>query len=449
MTKLLKFPDNFLWGTATCSYQIEGAVKEDGRGESIWDVFSHTPGKTLNGDTGDVACDHYHRWQDDIKIMQSLGYPNYRFSLGWPRILPNGRGKINQPGLDFYSRLIDGLLEAGITPMATLYHWDLPIALENAWLNREVVDAFAEYTEVVARHLGDRVKYWFTINEPWCASHLSYTYGEHAPGMKDRLKGILAAHHLLLAHGVAVKEIRKTVPDAQIGIVLNMSPVHNDPDAPVSEDRIRFIDGELIRWFADPIYGRGYPQDMLEDYVGMGVLDSTTPDFIKPGDMDLMAQETDLLGINYYTRMFVSANSDGIHNEERVVPQTDMGWELYPQGLYELLERINREYHPKQLMVTENGASYADGPDKNGKVHDQRRIDYLQNHIQMVWKAIQAGIPVTAYLQWSLMDNFEWARGYSQRFGAIHVDYETQKRTIKDSAYWFSDVIKRNGLLVE
>ena len=449
MTKLLKFPDNFLWGTATCSYQIEGAVKEDGRGESIWDVFSHTPGKTLNGDTGDVACDHYHRWQDDIKIMQSLGYPNYRFSLGWPRILPNGRGKINQPGLDFYSRLIDGLLEAGITPMATLYHWDLPIALENAWLNREVVDAFAEYTEVVARHLGDRVKYWFTINEPWCASHLSYTYGEHAPGMKDRLKGILAAHHLLLAHGVAVKEIRKTVPDAQIGIVLNMSPVHNDPDAPVSEDRIRFIDGELIRWFADPIYGRGYPQDMLEDYVGMGVLDSTTPDFIKPGDMDLMAQETDLLGINYYTRMFVSANSDGIHNEERDVPQTDMGWELYPQGLYDLLERINREYHPKQLMVTENGASYADGPDKNGKVHDQRRIDYLQNHIQMVWKAIQAGIPVTAYLQWSLMDNFEWARGYSQRFGAIHVDYETQKRTIKDSAYWFSDVIKRNGLLVD
>ena len=449
MTKLLKFPDNFLWGTATCSYQIEGAVKEDGRGESIWDVFSHTPGKTLNGDTGDVACDHYHRWQDDIKIMQSLGYPNYRFSLGWPRILPNGRGKINQPGLDFYSRLIDGLLEAGITPMATLYHWDLPIALENAWLNREVVDAFAEYTEVVARHLGDRVKYWFTINEPWCASHLSYTYGEHAPGMKDRLKGILAAHHLLLAHGVAVKEIRKTVPDAQIGIVLNMSPVHNDPDAPVSEDRIRFIDGELIRWFADPIYGRGYPQDMLEDYVGMGVLDSTTPDFIKPGDMDLMAQETDLLGINYYTRMFVSANSDGIHNEERDVPQTDMGWELYPQGLYDLLERINREYHPKQLMVTENGASYADGPDKNGKVHDQRRIDYLQNHIQMVWKAIQAGIPVTAYLQWSLMDNFEWARGYSQRFGAIHVDYETQKRTIKDSAYWFSDVVKRNGLLVE
>ncbi len=339
-------------------------------------------------------------------------------------------------------------MEAGIQPLATLYHWDLPTALEGAWLNRSVVDAFAEYSGLAARHFGDRVKLWFTINEPWCASHLSYTFGEHAPGMKDRSKGILAAHHLLLAHGVAVKELRKAIPDAQVGIVLNMSPIHNAPDAPVSEDRIRFMDGELIRWFADPLYGRGYPQDMLEDYVRMGVLESTQPDFIKPGDMELIAQETDLLGINYYTRIFVSADSNGVQNEDRDVPKTDMGWELYPEGLYEILERVNREYHPKQLMVTENGASYADGPDENGKVHDQRRIDYLQTHIQKVWQAIEAGIPVTGYLQWSLMDNFEWSKGYSQRFGAIHVDYETQKRTIKDSAYWFADVIKRNGLLV-
>ena len=443
MTTILKFPEGFMFGTATCSYQIEGAVHEDGRGESIWDVFSHTPGKTLNGDTGDVACDHYHRWQEDIQLMKSLGFKTYRFSIAWPRILPEGRGRINQPGLDFYSRLVDGLLEAGITPMATLYHWDLPTALENAWLNRDVVDAFAEYTGVVARHLGDRVKNWFTINEPWCASHLSYTFGEHAPGMKDRPKGVLAAHHLLLAHGVAVKELRVGVSDAQVGIVLNMSPIHNDPDSPVSEDKIRFMDGELIRWFADPIFGRGYPIDILEDYVRMGVLESTEPDYIQPGDMELIAQETDLLGINYYTRQFVSANSDGLHHENRDVPQTDMGWELYPQGLFEILERINREYHPKQLMVTENGASYADGPDEHGKVHDQRRIEYLQSHLQVVWQAIQAGIPVTGYLQWSLMDNFEWARGYSQRFGAIYVDYETQKRTIKDSAYWFADFIKR------
>ncbi len=443
MTSLIKFPKNFLWGTATCAYQIEGAVKEDGRGESIWDVFSHTPGNTFNGDTGDVACDHYHRWQEDIQLMKSLGYKAYRFSIAWPRILPEGRGRINQPGLDFYNRLIDGLLEAGIQPLATLYHWDLPTALEGAWLNRSVVDAFAEYSGLAARHFGDRVKLWFTINEPWCASHLSYTFGEHAPGMKDRSKGILAAHHLLLAHGVAVKELRKAIPDAQVGIVLNMSPIHNAPDAPVSEDRIRFMDGELIRWFADPLYGRGYPQDMLEDYVRMGVLESTQPDFIKPGDMELIAQETDLLGINYYTRIFVSADSNGVQNEDRDVPKTDMGWELYPEGLYEILERVNREYHPKQLMVTENGASYADGPDENGKVHDQRRIDYLQTHIQKVWQAIEAGIPVTGYLQWSLMDNFEWSKGYSQRFGVIHVDFETQKRTIKDSAYWFSDYIKK------
>ena len=449
MTSLLKFPENFLWGTATASYQIEGAAKEDGKGESIWDVFSHTPGKIINGDNGDVACDHYHCWQEDIQLMKSLGFKNYRFSIAWPRILPEGRGKINQPGLDFYSRLVDGLLEAGIQPLATLYHWDLPTALEGAWLNRSTVDAFAEYASVVARNLGDRVKMWFTINEPWCASHLSYTIGEQAPGLKDRSKGVLASHHVLLAHGVAVQELRKAVPNALIGIVLNMSPIHNDPEAPVSEDQIRFMDGELIRWFADPIYGCGYPKDVLEDYVRMGVVESTEPEFIKPGDMDLIAQETDLLGINYYTRMFVSSKSKGVHNEKRDVPRTEMGWELYPQGLFEILDRVNREYHPKQLMVTENGASYSDSPDETGRVRDQRRIDYLQTHIHQVWKAIQAGIPVTAYLQWSLMDNFEWARGYSQRFGAIHVDYETQKRTIKDSAYWYRDVIERNGLLVD
>ena len=449
MTTFLKFPDDFMWGAATASYQIEGAVYEDGKGESIWDVFSHTPGKVLNGDTGDIACDHYHRWQEDIKIMQSLGYPNYRFSLCWPRILPEGRGRINPPGLDFYSRLVDGLLEAGITPMATLYHWDLPTALENAWLNRSTVDAFTEYTGVIARHLGDRVKYWFTINEPWCASHLSYTFGEHAPGFQDRSKGILASHHLLLAHGTAVKELRIAVPDVKVGIVLNSSPIHNDPVSPVSEDQIRFMDGELTRWFADPLHGLGYPKDILEDYVRMGVLDSEEPDFIKQGDMDIISRETDLLGLNYYTRQVLSSDPARNYDQKRDVPQTEMGWELYPEGLYELLERITRDYQPKQLMVTENGASYSDGPDEYGRVHDQNRIDYLESHIRTVWEATQAGIPVTAYLQWSLLDNFEWARGYSQRFGAIYVDYETQKRTIKDSAYWFSDVINRNGLLVD
>jgi len=439
-----KIPENFLWGTATCAYQIEGAVKEDGRGESIWDVFSHTPGKTLNGDTGDVACDHYHRWPEDLQLMKLLGIKAYRFSIAWPRILPEGRGRVNQPGLDFYSRLVDGILEAGITPMATLYHWDLPSALDGGWLNRSVVDAFTEYTDLVARLLGDRVKYWFTINEPWCASHLSYTIGEHAPGMKDRSKGILAAHHILLAHGAAVKELRSSVPDSQVGIVLNMSPIHNDPDAPVSEDEIRFADGEFIRWFADPVYGRGYPQDVLADYVRMGVLESPEPSFIKPGDMELIAQETDLLGINYYTRQFVSAAPAEVLAAKRAnLPKTDFGWEVYPDGLCELLERMHREYQPKQLMITENGASYADGPDEFGKIHDQRRIDYLESHIAAICRSIRAGIPVTAYLQWSLMDNFEWSKGYSERFGIIYVDFKTQKRFIKDSGYWYRDQISQ------
>lgn len=437
-----------MWGAATASYQIEGAYQEDGRGESIWDAFAHTPGKILNGDTGDVACDHYHRWRDDIALMKSLGYPYYRFSLGWPRILPEGRGKINQPGLDFYSRLVDGLLEAGIVPMATLYHWDLPTAIKDAWLNRSVVDAFAEYTSVVARHLGDRVKYWFTINEPWCASHLSYTIGEHAPGLKDRSLGILAAHHLLMAHGVGVKELRIGVPDAQVGIVLNMSPVHNDPDAPVSDDVVRHVDGEALRWFADPVYCKGYPQDMLEDYVRMGVLQSKEPEFIQPGDLELIAQETDLIGLNYYTRNVVSSDAALLQKKRAAMEKTDIDWEVYPQGLYEFIERIDRDYHPKQIMVAENGASYGDGPDQTGRVRDQKRINYLQSHIQAVWQAIQDSMPVTAYLQWSLLDNFEWAKGYSQRFGIIYVDFETQQRYIKDSAYWYSDVIKENGLQV-
>ena len=317
-------------------------------------------------------------------------------------------------------------------------------------LNRSTVEAFAEYTGSVARSFGDRVKTWFTINEPWCASHLSYTFGKHAPGIKDRSKGILAAHHLLLAHGRAVNELRKAVPGAQVGIVLNMSPIHNDPDAPVSEDTLRFMDGELNRWFADPIFGRGYPQDMLEDYVRMGVLESIEPEFIKPGDMELMGQETDFLGINYYSRQFASSEPEPILAEKRAdVPKTDMGWEVYPEGLFEILERVFREYRPKQLMVTENGASYAEGPDETGKIHDKKRIDYLQNHIRAVWQAIQAGIPVTAYLVWSLMDNFEWERGYLERFGIVYVDYETQKRFLKDSAYWYSDVIRLNELFVD
>jgi len=453
MTKLLEFPKNFKWGTATASYQIEGGVYEDGKGESIWDVFSHTPGKVKNNENGDIACDHYHLWQKDIDLMKSLGYKSYRLSLSWPRIIPDGVGKINQAGIDFYNKVIDALLKAEIEPFVTLYHWDLPSALPDAWLNRAIVDAFADYSGTALKAFGDRVKTWFTINEPLCASHLSYSWGEHAPGMKDLSKGLLAAHHLLLAHGKAVQEVRSAVKDAQVGIVLNMSPIHNDQDAPVSKELIRHIDGETNRWFIDPIFGRGYPKDMLEDYVEMGVLDATTPDFVKPGDMALIALPTDLLGINYYTR-FVASMPDKDQSEthkfvrKQFPPEliTEMNWELYPQGLSEILQRVNQEYHPKQIMVTENGASYSDGPDENTKIHDQRRNDYLHTHIQAVWQAIQAGVPVTAYIAWSLMDNFEWAHGYAQRFGLIYIDYNTLERIPKESAYWYAQVIKQNGV---
>ncbi len=452
---LLKFPESFIWGTATCSYQIEGGSKEDGKGESIWDVFSHTPGKIKNNDNGDIACDHYHLWQQDIQLMKTLGYKSYRFSISWPRIFPLGRGKINQAGLDFYNRLVDGLLEADIMPLVTLYHWDLPSALPDGWLHRSIVEAFTEYAGVVVDSLGDRVKKWFTINEPFCASHLGYTYGEHAPGLRDRSKGLLAAHHLLLAHGMVVKEVRSAWQDAQVGIVLNLSPIHNDPEAPLSPETIRHSDGESNRWFMDPIFGRGYPVDMLEDYTRMGVLNAIEPDFIQPGDMEIISQPIDVLGINYYTRFVASAlkvPSEVLHGHTRkeFPPDlvTEMGWELYPQGLYEIIERVHREYHPSQIMITENGASYSDGPDQNGRVHDQRRIDYLESHIHAVWQAIQEGIPISAYLVWSFMDNFEWAHGYSQRFGLIYVDYHSQDRIPKDSAYWFGEVTKRNGLLL-
>jgi beta-glucosidase len=323
-------------------------------------------------------------------------------------------------------------------------------------LDRSIADAFAEYSGIAVRAFGDRVKTWFTINEPFCASHLGYTYGEHAPGMKDRSKGLLAAHHLLLAHGKAVQVVRAAWQDARVGIVLNLTPMHNDPDAPVNPDTLRHSDGESNRWFIDPIYGRGYPEDMLDDFVAMGVLDSTAPEFIKSGDMELIAQPTDLLGINYYTRFVTSSppKSNGalFENTRKNFPQeqmTEMGWELYPRGLYEIIERVYREYHPKQIMITESGASYSDKPDETGQVHDQRRIAYLQTHIQAVWQAIQEGIPVSAYLVWSLMDNFEWAHGYSQRFGLVYIDFSNQQRFPKDSAYWFGQVIQRNGILVD
>lgn len=456
MTHFQKFPQGFAWGTATSAYQIEGAAQEDGRKESIWDVFAHTPGRVANGDNGDVADDHYHRWKQDVQLMKELGYKAYRFSLSWPRILPDGRGKVNQPGIDFYNRLIDELLAADIHPLVTLYHWDLPTALPGGWLERTTPEAFAEFTATAARAFGDRVKQWATINEPFCASFLSYKHGRHAPGIQDTRKALVAAHHVLLAHGLAVPVLRSEVAGAKVGIVLNEGPFYSATNAKNDIDAARHADGELNRWFIDPVYGRHYPADMLRDYVKDGILESTDPDFIHAGDMEKIAAPTDFLGLNYYTRSVVNTDEPAGNFPDNVNPSpeadeihTEMGWEIFPFGLYETICRAYFTYKPKKILITENGASYSDAPDANGRVRDIRRIEYLQSHIEAIGRAIQCGVPVTGYYVWSLMDNFEWAFGYAQRFGLIYVDYKTLERYPKDSAYWYGNVSKQNGLMID
>jgi len=448
-----QFPNDFKWGTATAAFQIEGAANEDGRGQSIWDVFAKTPGKIDNGDTGDTADGHYHHWQEDIDLMRKLGYKAYRFSLSWPRILPEGTGKVNQAGLDFYSRLIDKLLDSGIHPLVTLYHWDLPAALPGGWTNRSTVTAFEEFTSVVVRSLGDRVKEWITINEPFCASFLSYLYGKHAPGQTDLHSALAASHHLLLAHGMAVSVIRSLSPDARVGITLNEGPFYPYSQSAADLSAARHGDGELNRWFLDPLYGRQYPLDMLKDYAAMGGITSLEPDFVKPGDMEKIAIPTDFLALNYYTRSIVRTDlPDGAtsgHGPAMATPDekhTEMGWEIFPFGLYETIVRAYFTYKPKEIIISENGASYSDAPDSSGRVRDERRIAYLKGHLEAIANAIKAGVPVSGYYVWSLLDNFEWSFGYAQRFGIIYVDYKTLKRYPKDSAYWYGDIARKNNL---
>jgi beta-glucosidase len=445
----IQFPDNFLWGTATASYQIEGAWDEDGKGESIWDRFSHTPRKIKHGDTGDVACDHYHRYADDVRLMADLGMKAYRFSIGWPRILPAGRGAVNPKGLDFYSRLVDELLAANITPFITLYHWDLPQALQDAggWPARATAEAFAEYADVVSRHLGDRVKHWITLNEPWVSSFLGHQIGAHAPGLQDTETAVRAAHHLLLGHGLAVPVIRQNSPEAEVGITLNLSYVQPASAGAADYRLYRYLDGYTNRWFLDPVYGRGYPADMVAFYKP---LFADGLDFIQEGDMHTIAAHTDFVGVNYYTRQVARDNGAADNLPQAVFPApqreyTEMGWEIYPDGLYKLLNRLYFEYQMPKLYVTENGCSYGDGPDENGRVADQRRLNYLHDHFLAAHRAIQAGVPLAGYFVWSFMDNFEWAEGYEQRFGLVYVDYATQQRFPKDSAYWYKEVIANNG----
>ncbi len=446
----LTFPTNFIWGAATASYQIEGGWDEDGKGESIWDRFSHTPGRIEDDSSGDVACDHYHRWQEDVALMQSLKLQAYRFSTAWPRILPVGRGAVNHKGLDFYSRLVDNLLAADITPFVTLYHWDLPQALqdEGGWMVRSTAAAFVAYADVVTRALGDRVQHWITHNEPFVAAFIGHQMGEHAPGMRDGGAAIRAAHHLLLSHGQAVSLIRQNSPGAQVGITLNVSWVM--PASPSRADReaARRHDGFVNRWFLDPLYGRSYPADLVEIYQNhfpQGM------DFIQPGDMEAIATVTDFLGINYYTRHVARDHGAPDNLPQEVFPaptveHTEMGWEIYPDGLYSMLNRVHFEYQPSLLYVTENGCSFSDGPDANGRVADTRRLHYLRDHFAAAHRALQSGAPLAGYFVWSLMDNFEWARGYKQRFGLVWVDYATQQRIAKESALWYRDVIAANEL---
>jgi beta-glucosidase len=446
------FPADFLWGTATAAYQIEGAWNVDGRGESIWDRFAHTPGTVEDGSNGDVACDHYHRWPQDIALMRELGIPAYRFSIAWTRIVPAGRGSVNQAGLDFYQRLVDGLLEAGITPCATLYHWDLPQALQDqgGWANRATAEAFAEYADVVVRHLGDRVKFWITHNEPFCAAMLGHQIGEHAPGIKDWTTAIRAAHHLLLSHGLAMPVLRAGSPTAEIGITLNFSAAMPASDSQADREATRLYDGYFNRWFIDPVCGRYYPADMQAAYAFAGFLPEGMP-WVQAGDMEIIATPIDFLGVNYYTRDLVRAGENG--SLPTTAPgdppeqRTDMGWDIYPQGLYELLCRLHFGYKLPKLYITENGVSYGDGPGADGQVHDERRIAYLRTHFAAAQRAIAAGVPLAGYFVWSLLDNFEWARGYTQRFGLVYVDYEDQRRIAKDSAHWYSRVIAENRVI--
>ena len=451
-----RMPEGFLFGAATSSYQIEGAAFEDGRGESIWDRFCRTPGKVLGGDTGDVACDHYHRWADDIGLMQELGLHAYRFSVAWPRVFPEGRGEPLEAGLAFYDRLVDGLLAAGIEPWVTLYHWDLPQVLEDqgGWPARATAEAFVEFADVVSRRLGDRVRHWITHNEPWCASILGYQTGLHAPGLTDGALGLAAAHHVLLSHGLAVPVIRGNVPGAEVGITLNLTSTVPASPSEADQRACQLFDGHFNRWFLDPVYGRGYPADMVEHYRERGFLDSATPAWLQPGDLEVIGTPTDFLGFNFYSRTILrSADVPESENLPRTIPAprdedcTDIGWEVSPHGLYDLLERLQREYPGMPFVITENGAAYSVGPDRDGQIRDLKRTSYLESHLDACWRAMRDGVDLRGYFAWSLLDNFEWQEGYSQRFGIVWVDFETQQRTPKHSARWYAQVIREHAVL--
>lgn len=472
------FPSDFLFGAATAAFQIEGAAHEDGRRDSIWDAFCRVPGAVINGDNGDVACDHYHRYRDDVALMKQMGLQTYRFSTSWSRVRPDG-GALSAQGVDFYKRLTDELLDAGILPWLTLYHWDLPQALQDkgGWTNRDTADLFTEYALDMHDALGDRVKVWTTLNEPWCSSFLSYTAGLHAPGHYSAEEGMLAAHHLLLGHGQSIRELRARDASLNLGITLNLTvadPV--DETDPADVDAARRIDGQFNRWFLDPIFRGEYPADVVEDFRTVDAAATAALEAaIRPGDLEAISTHIDTLGVNYYHGEYVGGHApavppnggdaptdrrggspfpsaQGIHWHERGLPRTPMNWEVQPEGLTRLLVHVWEEYAEQAgtaLHVTENGAAYDDEPvveDGELRVPDHERTEFVRLHLGAILDAIDAGADVRGYFYWSLLDNFEWAWGYEKRFGIVRVDYDTQQRTVKDSGREYSRIIGTRAL---
>jgi beta-glucosidase len=434
------FPKDFVWGVATSAYQIEGAHDADGRGPSIWDGFCRLPGAIASGDTGATACDHYHRWPEDLRLLRDLGVKAYRFSIAWPRVLPQGRGQVNTAGLDFYERLVDALRAAGIEPYPTLYHWDLPQALQDlgGWPARDTASAFADYAAVVATRLGDRVRHWTTHNEPMVVTVFGHFSGTHAPGVKDPQAALQTAHHLLLSHGQAAQAIRAGARGpVQVGIALNLQPVDPLSDSPEDRQAAWRLDGFVNRWFLDPLFRGEYPQDLLPHFGPLAPK-------VQSGDLETIRAPLDFLGVNYYSRVRVRHKPEGLLQAEQVETsggERSLMWEVYPEGLGRLLDRLVTEYRPPAILITENGMPLEDVPDAGGMVNDAPRIDFLRRHLAQLQEALARGAPVRGYFVWSLLDNFEWSLGYRMRFGLVHVDFATQQRTPKASARWYSQQI--------
>jgi len=441
----MTFPKDFVWGTATSSYQIEGGSLDYGRGECIWHRFSHTEGKVHKGHTGDIACDHIHRYEDDVKLMSDLGVGAYRFSVAWARVLPEGLGNVNEQGLDFYDRLVDSLLNANINPYITLYHWDLPQALQDkgGWENPESIEWYSNYVDLMTRTLGDRIGEWTTFNEPFVVSMVGNLFGAHAPGKQDSVAAYTVAHHLMLSHGAAVPIIRNNVENAKVGITLDQT--YSMPASDTPEDRLaaRRFAAFHNDWFNDPVFRGTYPADLLARLEPQGVFKN-----IDLSEISKACVPIDFLGVNYYTRNVMKATDEPLLGFEQIkvegAEHTAMGWEVYPDGLLHTLLYLHNAYYPPKIFITENGCAYDDPAPVDGRVKDSKRVDYYRLHLDAVSRAIDLGVPMGGYYAWSLMDNFEWAEGYDKRFGMVYVDFETQERIPKDSALYFRDRIRES-----